>query len=416
MRIPRDSYLDQLVSRQGNGLVKVITGIRRCGKSYLLFTLFQEHLLSSGVDPRSIITLALDDRRNLKLRDPDELLKYLDAKTAGLAQCYILLDEIQLVPEFEDVLNSLLHIPGADIYVTGSNSKFLSTDVITEFRGRGDEIRLHPFSFREFLQAYQGNPEQAWDDYLIYGGLPLVITRDNPAEKAQYLEQLFQVVYREDMINRFQIRDTADFDELVKVLASNVGSLTNPNRLANIFRSRKSTLSDKTISLYLDYLADAFLVSRATRFDLKGNNYIDSPFKYYFEDTGLRNALLGFRQVEDNHLMENIIYNELRIRGFSVDVGVLPTWGKNREQKTVRSLLEVDFVANRGSQRYYLQSAWSLAASEKQAQEKRPLLGIDDSFKKIIVTRGRLKPRHDNHGITTMGVWDFLVSPDSLDF
>lgn len=416
MEIKRDLYLNRLIRRENNGLIKVVTGVRRCGKSYLLFNLFHNYLIEKGVAEDHIIEVALDDRSNKELRDPDQMLAYLKDRIKDKETYYIILDEVQLLSEFEDVLNSLLHIRNADVYATGSNSKFLSSDVITEFRGRGDEIRMYPLSFREFSSAYPGSEEDAWEDYYTYGGLPLILTRETDEEKAEYLINLFQKVYLSDIIDRHKIRNREELDELVDILASAVGSLTNPLKLSKTFKSVKNkTISDKTLKKYIDYLTDAFLVSKAVRYDIKGRKYIGSPTKFYFEDVGLRNARLNFRQTEENHIMENIIYNELRIRGYRVDVGLVEVFGKNTENKTEKKHLEVDFVATKGSEKYYIQSAFAMPTDEKRKQEERPLNAIGDSFKKIIVVKDNIKPRRDEMGIVTMGIRRFLLNKNSLE-
>ena len=416
MEIKRDLYLDRLIRRENNGLIKVVTGVRRCGKSYLLFNLFHNYLIEKGVAEDHIIEVALDDRSNKELRDPDQMLAYLKDRIKDKETYYIILDEVQLLSEFEDVLNSLLHIRNADVYATGSNSKFLSSDVITEFRGRGDEIRMYPLSFREFCSAYPGSEEDAWEDYYTYGGLPLILTLETDEEKAEYLINLFQKVYLSDIIDRHKIRNREELDELVDILASAVGSLTNPLKLSKTFKSVKNkTISDKTLKKYIDYLTDAFLVSKAVRYDIKGRKYIGSPTKFYFEDVGLRNARLNFRQTEENHIMENIIYNELRIRGYRVDVGLVEVFGKNTENKTEKKHLEVDFVATKGSEKYYIQSAFAMPTDEKRKQEERPLNAIGDSFKKIIVVKDNIKPRRDEMGIVTMGIRRFLLNKNSLE-
>ena len=415
MRIKRDLYLNRLISRKNNGLIKIVTGVRRCGKSYLLFELFHEYLLDNGVDESHIIEVALDDRTNKRLRDPDNMLDYIKNMIQDKDTYYIILDEVQLLDEFEDVLNSLLHIRNADVYVTGSNSRFLSSDVITEFRGRGDEIRVHPLSFREYTSAYQGSVDEAWEEYYTYGGLPLILTRKEDEEKSEYLISLFQKVYLSDIVERHRIANTEELNELVDILSSSIGSLTNPLKLSNTFKSIKGkSISDKTINQYIDHLLDSFLVSKAVRYDIKGKKYINSPAKYYFEDVGLRNARLNFRQTEENHIMENIIYNELRIRGYRVDVGVVEKYEKDESGKTVRKVLEVDFIATKGSEKYYLQSAFALPTPEKQAQEERPLALIGDSFKKIIVVKDNIKLRRNETGIVTMGIRQFLLDEDSL--
>lgn len=415
MEIKRDIYLDKLIRKKKNGLIKVVTGVRRCGKSYLLFHLFHDHLLSSGVPEDHIIEVALDDRRNKALRDPDAMLQFINESLRDKADYYIVLDEVQYLDEFEDVLNSLLHIRNADVYVTGSNSKFLSSDVITQFRGRGDEIHVYPLSFSEYMSAYQGTPDEAWDDYLVYGGLPLVLTMEAPEDKADYLTSLFQKVYISDIVEHHSVRNKAELDELVDILASAIGSYTNQSKLVRTFKSAKGkSISDKTIKNYIDYLIDSFLISRAVRFDIKGKKYIGQPSKYYFEDVGLRNARLGFRQVEPSHLMENIIYNELRIRGYHVDVGVVEYYETNAEEKRGKRQLEVDFVATRGSEKYYIQSAFALPTADKLHQEQRSLLSISDSFRKIIVAGDNIKARRDENGIVTVGLRNFLLDENSL--
>ena len=415
MEIKRDIYLDKLIRKKKNGLIKVVTGVRRCGKSYLLFHLFHNHLLETGVPEDHIIEVALDDRRNKKLRDPDAMLQFIDESIKDKEDYYIILDEVQYLDEFEDVLNSLLHIRNADVYVTGSNSKFLSSDVITQFRGRGDEIHVYPLSFSEYTSAYQGTLDEAWDDYLVYGGLPLILTMEAPEDKAEYLNSLFQKVYISDIVERHNVRNKAELDELVDILASAIGSYTNQNKLARTFKSVKGkSISDKTIKNYIDYLIDSFLISKAARYDIKGKKYIGSPSKYYFEDVGLRNARLGFRQVEQTHLMENIIYNELRIRGYHVDVGVVEHFEVTGDGKRGKKQLEVDFVATRGSEKYYIQSAFALPTAEKVNQEQRSLLSIPDSFRKIIVVGDNIKVRRDENGIITVGLSNFLLDENSL--
>lgn len=416
MEIKRDIYLDRLIRREKNGLIKIVTGVRRCGKSYLLFNLFHNYLLDKGVKEDHIIEIALDDRSNKELRDPDNMLDYVKERILDRDTYYIILDEVQLLAEFEDVLNSFMHIRNADVYVTGSNSKFLSSDLVTEFRGRGDEIRIYPLSFREYCSVYDGSADEAWDDYFTYGGLPLILSRETAEEKAEYLMSLFQKVYLSDIIDRHKVRHQEELDELVDILASAVGSLTNPLKLANTFKSvKKKTISDKTLKKYMDYLMDAFLVSKAVRYDIKGRKYIGSPAKFYFEDVGLRNARLNFRQMEENHIMENIIYNELRIRGYHVDVGLVEQFGKNSENKTTKKQLEVDFVVTRGSEKYYIQSAFAMNSQGKQEQEERPLNAIGDSFKKIIVVRDNIKVRRNDMGIVTIGIRNFLLDENSLN-
>lgn len=415
MEIKRDLYLNKLIRKKKNGLIKVITGVRRCGKSYLLFHLFHDHLLKSGVTQDHIIEVALDDRSNKALRDPDAMLRFVKESIKDTEDYYIILDEVQYMPEFEDVLNSLLHIRNADIYVTGSNSHFLSSDIITQFRGRGDEVHVYPLSFREYLSAYSGTPEEAWDDYVVYGGLPLILSMEAAEDKAEYLTSLFQKVYLSDIVERHRVRNKDELDELVDILASAVGSYTNQSKLSRTFKSVKNKpISDKTIKSYIDYLVDAFLISKAARYDIKGKKYIGSPAKYYFEDVGLRNARLGFRQVEENHLMENIIYNELRLRGYHVDVGVVEHYETGKDGKRGKKKLEIDFVASRGSEKYYLQSAFAMPTVEKFDQERRGLLSIPDSFQKIIVVKDNIKIRRDDSGIATVGVRNFLLDENSL--
>ena len=416
MEIKRDIYLDRLIRREKNGLIKIVTGVRRCGKSYLLFNLFHNYLLDKGVKEDHIIEIALDDRSNKELRDPDNMLSFVKERIVNRDTYYIILDEVQLLAEFEDVLNSFMHIRNADVYVTGSNSKFLSSDLVTEFRGRGDEIRIYPLSFREYCSVYEGSTDEAWDDYFTYGGLPLILSRETAEEKAEYLMSLFQKVYLSDIIDRHKVRNQEELDELVDILASAVGSLTNPLKLANTFKTvKKKTISDKTLKKYMDYLMDAFLVSKAVRYDIKGRKYIGSPAKFYFEDVGLRNARLNFRQMEENHIMENIIYNELRIRGYHVDVGLVEQFGKNSENKTTKKHLEVDFVVTRGSEKYYIQSAFAMNTQSKQEQEERPLNAIGDSFKKIIVVRDNIKVRRNDMGIVTIGIRNWLLDENSLN-
>ena len=416
MEIKRDLYLNKLIRKKNNGLIKIVTGIRRCGKSYLLFNLFHSHLLKEGVDEDHIIEIALDDRSNKELRDPDNMLKFVKEQITDKETYYIILDEVQLLGEFEDVLNSFLHIRNADIYVTGSNSRFLSSDLITEFRGRGDEIRIYPLSFREFVSVYDGSLDEAWDEYFNYGGLPLILSMETVEDKTTYLAALFRKVYISDIVERNKVRNKDELDELVDILASAIGSLTNPSKLAKTFKSVKGKgISDKTLKTYIDYLIDAFLISKAKRFDIKGKRYIGSPAKYYFEDIGLRTARLNFRQVEITHIMENIIYNELRIRGYNVDVGLVEHYSTDKDGKRQKRQLEVDFVATKGSEKYYLQSAFAMNDEEKVAQEQRPLLHISDSFKKIIIVADNIKVRRNEEGITTMGLRNFLLDENSLN-
>lgn len=416
MEIKRDLYLKQLIAGQKNGLIKIVTGIRRCGKSYLLFKLFHDYLVQQGQAEDHIIEVALDDRSNKDLRDPDAILKYIKDRIADNELYYVILDEVQLIPEFPDVLNSLLHVRNADVYVTGSNSHFLSTDVVTEFRGRGDEIRLYPLSFAEFCQGYVGDKQSAWKDYYTYGGLPLILTIDTDKKKEDYLTNLYESVYLVDVLERNKIKNRTEFDELVKIMASSIGSPCNPTKLSNTFKSVKNVdIHHATISRYLSFLEDAFLLEKSVRYNIKGKKYINTMSKYYFTDIGVRNALLGLRQQEENHIMENIIYNELRIRGYRVDVGMVETREKDKNGQYIRKQLEVDFVANQGSKRYYVQSAFAMPTKEKENQESASLLQISDSFKKIIVVKEDIKPKRNEEGIITMGIIDFLLDPNSLD-
>lgn len=410
MLIQRDLYLQKLIDRKHNGLVKVVTGIRRCGKSVLLFDLFKQHLLDDGVPEDHIIEIKLDDRANKALRDPDACYEYVRSRV-GAGQYYVLLDEVQLMPEFEDVLNGFLHIKNLDTYVTGSNSKFLSTDIITEFRGRGDEVRVHPLSFAEYHAASDAAWDDDWNEYSTFGGLPHITTLKSDDDKASYLQRLFSETYLRDIIERNGIKNDDELSHLIDIIASSVGSLTNPQKLERTFKSvKKVQISAPTIKRYLGYLEDAFMISQAKRYDIKGRKYINSPLKYYFEDIGLRNARLNFRQQEETHIMENILFNELIIRGYQVDVGVVDFTEKGK-----RKQVEIDFVANLGSKRYYIQSAFALPTEEKRAQEERPLLSVGDSFKKIIVVGGNRKLSRDEYGIVTMGLKEFLLNPNSMD-
>lgn len=417
MNIKRQQYLDQLIASQRNGLVKIITGIRRCGKSYLLFKLFHDYLNSQGIADDHIIQIALDDRTNKELRDPDNLLKYIKEQITDKDLYYIILDEIQMVDEFTDVLNSLLHISNADVYVTGSNSHFLSTDIVTEFRGRGDEIHLFPLSFSEYCEGYNGSTDQAWKDYYTYGGLPLILTLDTDKKKEDYLSNLYKSVYLVDVLERHKIKNIGEFDELVKIISSSIGSSCNPTKLANTFKSVKNvTIHHQTINKYLGFLEDAFLVEKSIRYNIKGKKYINTLAKYYFSDLGIRNALLGFRQQEETHIMENIIYNELRTRGLHVDVGMVETREPDKNGRLIRKQLEVDFVVNQGSQRYYIQSAFAMPTLEKEVQESASLLLINDSFKKIIIVKDDIKPKRNEEGILTIGLKDFLLDKNSLNY
>lgn len=416
MEIKRNIHLNRIIARKGNGMIKVITGMRRCGKSYLLFTLFHNYLLEQGVDEQHIIKVDMEDRRNAALRNPDALLNYIDSRMTDSQQYYILLDEVQLVAEFEDVLNSYLKITNADVYVTGSNAKFLSKDVITEFRGRGDEIRITPLSFQEFMSAKEGNREDLLNEYLTYGGLPQVVTMDEIERKVEYLKNLFTHTYIRDIKERYEIKKDDDLEELINLVASNIGSLTNPTKLENCFKSvKQSCLSKDTIKNYIDLMQDAFIIEKSIRFDIKGKKYIDTPSKYYFTDLGLRNARLNFRQTEFTHLLENAIYNELRLRGYSVDVGQIPIFTIREDGKRQRSTLEVDFVCNLVYKRCYIQSAYALPTEDKMKQEFNSLLRIKDSFKKIVIV-GTPTPTYQNEeGILTINIYDFLMNPESLN-
>lgn len=415
MRINRGIYLQALIDRMHNGMIKVITGIRRCGKSYLLFEIFKDYLKSTGVDDSHIIAIELDKRQNVKYHNPDVILEYIESQITKKGNYYVFLDEVQMLDEFESVLNSLLHISNVDVYVTGSNSKFLSKDVISEFRGRGDEIHLYPLSFAEFMSVYKGDVYRGWADYVNYGGLPRVLSMKTPQQKVQYLTSLFNEVYLKDILERNKIDKTQELEDLINILASSVGSLTNPSKIEKTYKSKlQKTLTDSTIKKYIEFLEDAFIVSSAHRYDVKGRKYIGSPLKYYFEDLGLRNARLGFRQVEETHIMENIIFNELRLRGYTVDVGIVESRERDGKGSMLRKQYEVDFVANLGSNRYYLQSAFSIPDEEKRKQEKASLIKIDDSFKKIILVKDVVNVSRDNDGITTMSVYDFLLNQSSL--
>ena len=416
MDIKRDKYLNDLINRMHNGMIKVVTGIRRCGKSYLLFNIFKNYLLEYGVTASHIITIELDQRKNKKYRDPDTILDYIESLIEDDEQYYIMLDEVQMLQEFEEVLNSLLHIRNADIYVTGSNSKFLSKDVITEFRGRGDEIHIYPLTFKEFMEAYDGDMYRGWAEYVVYGGLPLTVTMKTEEQKISYLTNLFKETYLKDIIERHHIEKTQELEDLVNILASAIGSLTNPPKIEATFKSTiQSTISLNTIRQYIEHLEDAFIINKANRYNVKGRKYIGTPLKYYFEDVGLRNARLGFRQVEETHLMENIIYNELRSRGYTVDVGVVEKRGTDENGKEYKNQLEIDFVANLGSKRYYIQSAFSMPTEEKRIQEKASLVNVNDSFKKIIVVKDVVNVTRDEDGITTMSIYDFLLKENSLE-
>ena len=409
--IKRDSYLELLINRKENGLIKIITGIRRCGKSYLLDPIFKNYLISSGIEENHIIKLDLDELENSKYLDPYKLNEYVKSRIIDNKTHYVLLDEIQKVENFEAVLNGFLHVKNLDVYVTVSNSKFLSSDIITEFRGRGDEIRVYPLSFREFYEARGIAREDAWKEYLIYGGLPLTLNLKSDEQKSKYLTELFDDTYIKDIIERNNVGRKDILDALINLLASSIGSLTNPTKIANTFNSNAiKDVSVNTINTYIDYLLDSFLLEKVERYDVKGKKYISTPSKYYFADIGLRNARLNFRQQEKNHIMENIIYNELLKRGYNVDVGIIEV-----REKEKRKQLEVDFVCNLGSKRYYIQSSLNLDTREKTIQEERPLMNINDNFKKIIIVKDNIKPWITEEGINVIGILDFLLNENSLD-
>lgn len=414
MEFPRRQYLNALIRKQGNGLIKVITGIRRCGKSYLLFTLFRNYLLNIGVREDHIIEMAFDSFENLEYQDPKKFLSYIREKMSDKGTYYILLDEVQELSEFEAVLNSLLRKPNTDIYVTGSNANFLSRDVITEFSGRGDEIHLSPLSFSEFMFGYDGSVETGWDEYTLYGGLPPVVLQKTDEDKRKLLKDLLEETYIRDITRRHRIRNRTEFNELMNILASGIGSLTNPARLSATFKSVKNvSISNNTIESYISYLIDAFLLNRAERYDVKGKRYIDSPYKYYYTDIGLRNAKINFRQYEETHIMENVVFNELLIRGYTVDVGVVPIQNRNTDGRKMRKNLEIDFVCNKDSERYYIQSALALPDEEKLKQELRPLTYVRDGFKKIILVKHVPAPWYTEDGIYVTGLKNFLLNPEN---
>lgn len=431
MEIKRDFYLDKLIKRKHNGLIKVITGIRRCGKSYLLNTLFYHHLIDEGVDDNQIIRFAFDSADDLHLIgeslielekenrkvDPEKFMAYIRSRTENKGMYYLLLDEVQMLGCFESVLNGYLRKDNMDVYVTGSNAKFLSKDIITEFAGRGDEIHMYPLNFSEFMSVYNGDKYEGLSQYMLYGGIPLVVLRDSAADKASVLGNLFSEIYVRDIAKRNKIRNLGELEDLLNILSSSVGSLTNPEKLKNTFRSvKKSKITSSTIKKYLDALEDSFLLDSAQRYDIKGKAYIETPKKYYFSDMGLRNARINFRQFEQTHVMENVIYNELCMRGYSVDVGVVPIAEKDKDGKVIRKQLEVDFVCNMGTRRYYIQSAYSIPDEEKRLQEIRPFRKIDDSFKKIIITKDIVPKHYDEYGVLTINIYDFLLAADILEF
>ena len=430
MEIKRDFYLDKLIKRKNNGLIKVITGIRRCGKSYLLNTIFYHHLLECGVDESHIIRFAFDSADDLYLIgesliqiekdkrgvDPEKFMAYIRSQITENGMYYLLLDEVQMLDCFESVLNGYLRKDNMDVYVTGSNAKFLSKDIITEFAGRGDEIHMYPLNFKEFMSVYKGDKYEGLAEYMLYGGIPLVVLRDGANEKAAILENLFSEIYIRDIYKRNNIRNQGELEDLLNILSSAIGSLTNPEKLKNTFRTvKKSKITSKTIKKYLDYFEDSFLIESAQRYDIKGKAYIETPKKYYFTDQGLRNARINFRQFEQTHSMENVIYNELRMRGYSVDVGVVPIAERDEKGRVIRKQLEVDFVCNLGSSRYYIQSAFSIPDESKRIQEIRPFRKIDDSFKKIVITNDIVPAHYDEYGIMTLNIYDFLLNPESMD-
>ena len=430
MEIRRNFYLDKLIKRKSNGFIKVITGIRRCGKSYLLNNLFYHHLLESGVDADHIIRFAFDSADDLyrigesligiekekRGADPEKFMAYVRTKVVDNGMYYLLLDEIQMLDCFEAVLNSYLRKDNMDVFVTGSNAKFLSKDIATEFAGRGDEVHMYPLSFAEFMSVYEGDKYMGLSEYMLYGGIPLVVLRDGANDKAAALQNLFREIYIQDIVRRNRVKNIGELEDLLIILSSAIGSLTNPEKLKNTFRTvKKSKITSNTIKKYLNYFEDSFLIESAQRYDIKGKAYIETPKKYYFSDLGLRNARINFRQFEQTHSMENVIYNELRMRGYSVDVGVVPIAEKDRNGKVTRKQLEVDFVCNLGSSRYYIQSAYTLPDETKRTQEVRPFRKIDDSFKKIIITRDIVPTQYDEYGILTINIYDFLLDPKCLE-
>lgn len=416
MKIGRDVYLNKLISKRHNGLIKVVTGMRRCGKSYLLFNLFKEYLVNEGVAENHIIEIAFDSFENKRYRDPEVLFPYIMEKMSDERMYYVLLDEVQMLDDFESVLNSLGRKQNVDVYVTGSNAKFLSKDIITEFRGRGDEVHMYPLTFGEFMSVYDGDKQEGWRDYVLFGGIPLVLGFETADQKSDFLKSLFEETYISDITGRNNIRNKAELEELLNILSSAIGSLTNPSKLSATFKSVKNkSISKDTIIKYIDYLRDSFLIDSAIRYDIKGKKYINTPSKYYFTDLGLRNARLNFRQVEETHVMENIIFNELKVRGYNVDVGVVVMNEVDKNGKKIRKQLEVDFVCNKGSKRFYIQSAYALPDKDKMEQEQRSLVNTGDGFKKIIITKDAVAPLYNEEGILVMSVYDFLLNPDSME-
>ena len=416
MKIGRDVYLNKLISKRHNGLIKVVTGMRRCGKSYLLFNLFKEYLVNEGVAENHIIEIAFDSFENKRYRDPEVLFPYIMEKMSDERMYYVLLDEVQMLDDFESVLNSLGRKQNVDVYVTGSNAKFLSKDIITEFRGRGDEVHMYPLTFGEFMSVYDGDKQEGWRDYVLFGGIPLVLGFETADQKSDFLKSLFEETYISDITGRNNIRNKAELEELLNILSLAIGSLTNPSKLSATFKSVKNkSISKDTIIKYIDYLRDSFLIDSAIRYDIKGKKYINTPSKYYFTDLGLRNARLNFRQVEEIHVMENIIFNELKVRGYNVDVGVVVMNEVDKNGKKIRKQLEVDFVCNKGSKRFYIQSAYALPDKEKMEQEQRSLVNTGDGFKKIIITKDAVAPLYNEEGILVMSVYDFLLNADSME-
>ena len=416
MQIQRPRYLNQLIARKNNGMIKIVSGLRRCGKSYLLSVLFADYLRTQGVPDDHIISMHLDEFADEKFRDPQVCHDFVMARIQDDQPYYLMIDEVQLMDKFVSVLNGFLRVSNLDVYVTGSNSKFLSSDIVTEFRGRGDEICVYPLSFSEFYSAVSGDWRDAWRQYYTFGGMPQVLSYVRDEDKVKYLRNLLKETYLKDIIDRNHIKNSDELEELLSVIASNIGGLTNPQKLSDTFNSVKHLgISAPTVKQYLDYFMDSFIVSRAMRYDIKGRKYISTPSKYYFVDVGLRNAQLNFRQQEESHIMENILYNELNIRGYSVDVGVVRASQKLGPNQYTKTLLEVDFVANMGNKRYYIQSALNIDSAEKAAQEERSLLGIQDSFQKFIVVRDDIMPSRNENGTVIIGIKDFLLNPSSLD-
>ena len=416
MEIKRDRYLNLLISKKHNGLIKVVTGMRRCGKSYLLFTIFKDYLLSEGVEKSHIIEIAFDAYENMQYRNPDVLYPYLKELLKDDGMYYVLLDEVQLLEKFEAILNSLTRMKNVDVYVTGSNARFLSKDVITEFRGRGDEVHMSPLSFAEFMSVYPGSKYDGWNEYVLFGGIPLVLNYSTQDQKISFLKSLFEETYISDIVGRHNLRNKTELEELLNILSSAIGSLTNPEKLSATFMSvKRKKISSNTIKKYIDILCDSFLIDRAIRYDVKGKKYISTPIKYYFTDMGLRNARLNFRQLEETHSMENIIFNELKIRNFNVDVGVITQYDTDGKGKSIRKQLEIDFVCKKGSQRYYIQSAYAIPDQEKMEQEQRSLMMTGDFFKRVIITKDTPTPYYNESGVLIMSIFDFLLNENSLE-